>query len=143
MTFVVSTRLVSQQESQEASTKSCTLHVCTSCRPAGCPREPEHLRPGFLLYKELRERVAQRAWEHEVKVVPAQCLSVCRRPCGVALSCAGSWTYIFGDQDSSTGAEAIVDCVALYLEKKDGYMVRAERPSTLRASILGRVPPAM
>lgn len=132
---------MSQQEASEDPIKSCTLHVCTSCRPADCPREPEHLRPGYLLYKELRERVAQREWDAMVNVVPAQCLSVCRRPCGIALSCAGSWTYLFGDQ-SNDAVKSIVDCVALYLEKKDGYMVRAERPHTMRSSILGRVPPA-
>lgn len=123
--------------------KSCTLYVCTSCRGPNHPREPQEERPGYLLYKQVRDCVKARALDAQVKVRPAECLSVCRRPCGIAMSCEGSWTYLFGDQSSEDGAQEIVDCAVLYLEKSDGYLVRSERPKRLRAGILGRVPPTL
>ena len=77
----------------------CTVHVCTSCRPPGTPREPEENRPGFLLYRRLKEALKEGDFDAAVNVEPTPCLSVCPRPCGIALSLSGSWTYLFGDQD--------------------------------------------
>lgn len=121
----------------------CSVFVCTSCRPAGSPREPEDARPGFLLYKQLRQAIAASPLRDSVEVRPAECLSVCRRPCGLAVARPGSWTYLFGDQDFQSDVDSIVECLAIYLEKSDGFLVRAERPKSLRASILGRVPPQL
>ena len=66
---------------------------------------------------------------------------ICPRPCGIALSLPGSWTYLFGDQKPSETVHDILDCVSLYIESPDGFMAREARPKTLRGSILGRVPP--
>lgn len=76
-----------------------------------------------------------------VAVEPAECLSVCPRPCGIALSSPGAWTYLFGDQQLRSCVDNILECTALYLDSLDGAMRRDDRPETLRASILGRVPP--
>ena len=119
----------------------CTLHVCTSCRPRGTPREPRATRPGFILYQQLRDIFEISPLKHRVTVSPAECLSICPRPCGVALSLPESWTYLFGDQQPTEALKDIVDCVTLYLESPDGFMARASRPKSLRNSILGRVPP--
>lgn len=127
--------------SPKSESSSCTVFVCTSCRPPGSAREPAKGRPGYVLYKQLREAIATSPLREKVDVRPAECLSVCPRPCGLAVSRPGSWTYIFGDQTPETDVDAIVECLALYLEKPDGFLVRAERPKALRASILGRVPP--
>ncbi|MEN0061183.1 MAG: DUF1636 domain-containing protein [Myxococcota bacterium] len=124
-----------------ASLRSCTLHVCTSCRSPGTPREPRESRPGFLLFHEIREAFADSPIKDRVNVQPAECLSVCPRPCGFALSSPGAWTYLFGDQRLKVSAADIVTCVSLYLESPDGFMAREQRPFYLRASILGRVPP--
>ena len=64
----------------------CTLHVCTSCRPAGFPREPKSDRPGFLLHKELERLIDKRNLEKKISLRATECLSLCPRPCGVALS---------------------------------------------------------
>lgn len=76
-----------------------------------------------------------------VDVRPAQCLSICPRPCGIALSSPGAWTYLFGDQPPGESAPDIMQGVSLYIESLDGFMPREERPKRLRSSILGRVPP--
>lgn len=121
--------------------RHCTLYVCTSCRAAGTPRGDHETRPGFLLYEQLRKAVDASDIKDAVEVRPAECLSLCRRPCGIALCSEGAWTYLFGDQQLGEGPSKILECVSVYLKKKDGHMSRSERPNTLRASILGRVPP--
>ena len=119
----------------------CTVHVCTSCRPAGTAREPKENRPGFKLYHRLRRMVETGNLRHRVEVRPTECLSVCPRPCGLAITLPGSWTYLFGDQDPDLTTSEVIDCVKLYLESPNGFMPRAQRPKAMRSSILGRVPP--
>jgi len=127
--------------SREPGKKKCTLHVCTSCRPAGWPREPKDERPGFQLFKELEDRLHASSLRDSVDLKAAECLSLCPRPCGIAFSSAGSWTYLFGDQSPNTGVDAIIDCVSRYLMATDGLMPRNDRPPSLQGSVLGRVPP--
>ena len=57
--------------------KKCTLHVCTSCRPAGWPREPKDERPGFQLFKELEDRLYASSLRDSVDLKAAECLSLC------------------------------------------------------------------
>ena len=128
-------------ESGERSIRQCTLDVCTSCRTAGAPREPKENRPGYILFRELRDPVSQSPLKDRVVIRSAACLSVCPRPCGIALSLPDSWTYIFGDQQPNETAQDILDCLSIYLSSTDGFMPRKSRPKSLRASILGRVPP--
>ena len=121
--------------------QTCTLHVCTSCRPAGTQREPQEGRAGFIFYKQLRDAIEESALRDRVDVRPAECLSVCPRPCGFALSQPGAWTYLFGDQQPSKTVPDVLECLSLYLDSPDGFMARRQRPQSLRGSILGRVPP--
>jgi len=120
---------------------SCILHVCTSCRISGAPREPKEDRQGFILYKKISEAIRDNDLQDRVELRPAECLSICPRPCGIALSSAGAWTYLFGDQEPNKTVQEILDCLKLYLKTSDGFMVRGLRPKALRSSILGRVPP--
>ena len=62
-------------------------------------REPQENRRGYQLYRQVREAIESHALRSRVDVKPTPCLSICPRPCGIALSLAGSWTYLFGDQD--------------------------------------------
>ena len=125
----------------ESAHTSCTLHVCTSCRPSGTPREPRERRPGFLFFEALRDAVVDSPLRDHVEVRPAECLSICPRPCGFALSLPGSWTYLFGDQQPVKSTADVLECISLYLKAVDGFMPRNERPKDLRGAILGRVPP--
>ena len=122
------------------SVGTCTLHVCTSCRPPGISREPKENRPGFILYQQLLEAFKSTPLQNRVEVLPAECLSICPRPCGIALSSPGSWTYLFGDQRPNLTVKDIKECVSLYLETQNGFMERKKRPGALRSSILGRIP---
>ena len=119
----------------------CTLYVCTSCRVVGTPREPKEEREGFILYQKLREAFAESRFKDQVNVRSAACLSICSRPCGIALSSPGAWSYLFGDQRFHVTGEEIVACVSLYLQSKNGYLDRALRPKSLQKGILGRIPP--
>ena len=121
--------------------RSSVLHVCTSCRTAGSAREPRENRAGFQLYQSLRAAFRENPLGHHVEVRPTECLSVCPRPCGIALSSPGAWSYLFGDQQPGESAGEIMECVSLYIGTTDGFMPRERRPKQLRASILGRVPP--
>ena len=119
----------------------CTLHVCTSCRPGGTPREPREGRPGFRLHRALQDALEESPLRDRLDIKPAECLSLCKRPCGIALSTPGAWTYLFGDQDPATSASDVLACIERYLSTSDGHLPRLQRPESMQASILGRVPP--
>ena len=125
------------------SDKEIFLHVCTSCRPSGCPREPKENRPGYRLYKNIEAKLGSRNLEKKLHLLPAECLSLCSRSCGIAMSSGGSWTYLFGDQDPDTTVDDILECVGTYIKNDLGNMTRNQRPPTLRSSILGRIPPGI
>lgn len=114
------------------------LFVCTSCRAKGDPASP---RPGRRLYERLLEGHAAWARRLEIAVEPTECLSVCPRPCGFALSAPDKWTYVFGDVRPHRDEPAIVECATLYARSPTGHLPREERPSVLRQGILARVPP--
>ena len=118
-----------------------TLHVCTSCRPQGHPREPRENRPGFTLYKELTTKISDSPLNTKVKVSAARCLSLCPRPCGIAFSSQGGWSYLFGDQKPGVTASDVIKCLETYIENPNGDLPRGRRPRALQASILGRIPP--
>lgn len=121
--------------------RSVILNVCISCRTPGSPREPRANRPGFQLYKQLSEAFSVSLLDPQVTVRPTPCLSLCPRPCGIALSSVGMWTYLFGDQKPVESPSNIIDLVSLYLDTEEGLMPRNERPRSLQTSVLGRVPP--
>ena len=127
--------------SSNSSEKAYVLHVCTSCRNPGSPREPFYQRAGYKLFKALKAELDDAEIADVVEVRAAECLSICPRPCGIALSSPGSWSYLFGDQDPNMSVKDIVECLALYIGKSKGFMPRSERPKGLRGSILGRIPP--
>ena len=117
------------------------LHVCTSCRVPGTPRQPFYQREGHKLFQALQDKLRDTELGEVVEVRSAECLSVCPRPCGIAISSSGLWSYLFGDQQPSASVEEIMECLATYIGKTDGFMPRDQRPKGLRGSILGRIPP--
>ena len=112
------------------------ISVCTSCRGSG---EAESDRPGERLLASLRQ--ARDEAGSDVIVRPVQCLSVCSRPCTVALASPGRYTYVFGDLDPATDAAALIDGARIYAEQEHGYMLWRERPEPLRRGIVARIPP--
>ena len=127
--------------SEETNPQHCTLHVCTSCRLPGTPRDPFGNHSGFIFYQQVRDEISGSVLRDLVEVRPAECLSVCPRPCGLALARPGAWTYLFGDQQPGETVLDILEGISLYIDSPDGFMARNERPESMRKSILGRVPP--
>ena len=121
--------------------RKCTLCVCTSCRPAGFSREPIEVRPGFCLHDEISQALATSEIRESVNLEAVQCLSLCKRPCGIAMASRGAWTYLFGDQSPDLSVNSILECLSIYLQSTRGEMPRTVRPAGLRKSILGRIPP--
>ena len=123
--------------------RECTLYVCTSCRPAGFPKEPIENRPGFRLHRETSQALAMSEIRNSVNLEAVQCLSLCKRSCGIAMTSRGAWTYLFGDQSPDLSVNSILECLSIYLKSSRGEMVRTVRPAGLRKSILGRIPPLL
>ena len=69
------------------------------------------------------------------------CMSNCKRPCTIALSAPGRFTYLFDDLDPTLHAGDVLSVAAAYAEAEGGYLPRPMRPEVLRAGILGRIPP--
>jgi predicted metal-binding protein len=117
------------------------LFVCTSCRQPGEGKEPRELRSGAQLFRNLSERFAGWARRENFAIVPYECLSVCPRPCSLALRAPGKFTYVFGDLKPGETESAVIECATLYRRAPTGFLPREERPPALRGGILARVPP--
>lgn len=109
------------------------LYVCTTCKREG--DDPEAPRAGARLYAELAERA------EGLRVEPVECLSVCKRPCTVAVASPGRWTYVYGDLDAAEAAEIILGGVRSYAETPDGIVPWRERPKAFRSGVIARIPP--
>lgn len=120
--------------------RSACLSICFRCRPENWSGEAEARRPGAELADAIEAEALQRGIDLAV-LRDIRCMSQCKRPCVVAFSGEGRFTYLFGDLDSARDAPAVLDAFALYCARADGFMERFERPEVLQAGILGRVPP--
>ena len=115
------------------------LHVCVTCRPPGGPEEKE-LRPGAMLHQALVAAIA-RDGAPSIRLESVECLSVCKRPCTVAVSAPGRWTYIYGDLDPETSVDTIIEGLRRYAATADGLMPWRERPEIFRKGVVARIPP--
>jgi len=111
-----------------------TLYVCVTCR-AG---EDFSLRPGVRLAETLELRLAE---EPTVRVERVECLSVCKRPCTIAMAAPGKWTYVVADLDNELNVDDVVDGVRRYAAATDGLVPWRERPLPFRKSVVARTPP--
>ena len=68
-----------------------TLYVCTTCRDA------DHSADTPCAGARLYAAISQRPVEPGIRVVPVECLSVCKRICAVSFAAPGKWTYVYGD----------------------------------------------
>ncbi len=143
----VSTVTQSQRETTERSERSemSEVVVCTTCRPAGAPREAP--AAGAALLEAVQ--IAQRQDEQgalgafaNVRVRGMECLSSCSRACTVAFQAPGKSTYLFGGlvPDEETARHVLL-CAALHARASDGALLRNDRPERLRSGILAKLPP--
>lgn len=129
---------MSTTQSADAETASGvppTIHVCVTCRASGAD-PTSALRPGAELLAELNRH------EPAYAIVPVECLSVCKRPCTVAFSAPGKWTYIYADLAAGSAAETILHGAKLYAEAPDGIIPWKIRPDALKKGVVARLPPA-
>ena len=121
------------------SAQEVTIHVCVTCRPPDFSGE-EHDRPGAHLFRALQHALSTTP-NATVRLDPVRCLSVCKRPCTVAVAAPGRWTYVYGDLDPGTSAETILDGVGLYARAPEGIVPWRERPQAFRKGVVARIPP--
>jgi len=107
-----------------------TLLVCVTCKSEG-----------VVLGAGLYEALTERARGEDFAVTPVECLSVCRRPCTVALAAPGKWTYVVGDLSRATNLEDIVTAARNYSASADGIVPWRERPLPFRRGVVSRTPP--
>jgi predicted metal-binding protein len=108
-----------------------TLLVCVTCKS-----EAGLMGPG--LFDALSERLAA---EPDVALKAVECLSVCKRPCTIALAAPGKWTYVIGDLTSDSHLEDIVLGARRYAVSPDGVVPWRERPLCFRKGVVSRTPP--
>ncbi|MEH3118314.1 MAG: DUF1636 domain-containing protein [Methylorubrum populi] len=122
-------------------TGTAVLSVCTTCRAAGDASEP---RAGAKLLAALLAE-AGRAPVPGLTIEGTECLSVCKRPCTVAVVSANRWTYVYGDfdalEDAETSARTLLAGLRRYLETSDGVVPWRERPEAFRKGVVARIPP--
>jgi predicted metal-binding protein len=114
------------------------LYVCTTCRAA--EDAPDRPRAGARLLEALRSGIADRP-DAALRVEGVECLSVCKRPCTVAVASPGRWTYVYGDLDAESSARTILDGLARYGQTPDGLVPWRERPEAFRKGVVARIPP--
>ena len=95
-------------------------------------------RPGQSLFDALTARLADEAG---VTLRAVECLSVCKRPCTVALSARGKWTYVVGDLSQESHLDDIVDAAKRFAATADGLVPWRERPIPFRKGVISRTPP--
>jgi predicted metal-binding protein len=80
----------------------------------------------------------------EVRIVPVDCMSVCKRPVTVGFSSPGKWTYVYGDfanEALEVAAAVILDGAARFAATTDGLIPWKERPTALKKGVIARLPP--
>jgi predicted metal-binding protein len=115
----------------DGARSAATLLVCVTCKSDAGPM-------GAGLFEALSERLAA---EPGVSLKAVECLSVCKRPCTVALAAPGKWTYVVGDLTRESHLEDIVDAARRYGASPEGIVPWRERPLAFRRGVVSRTPP--
>lgn len=110
-------------------TSPITLHVCVTCR---APDNPEAESPGRVLTRAMEAR--------GVRVTPVECMCVCTRPCTVAISQPGKWTYLIAGLHPENDVEALLEYTAAYAASPAGTPPLKERPQAIRRGTIARLP---
>ena len=114
---------------REAS-PSATLLVCVTCKS-------EEGEVGAALFEALKPRFGG----EDVQLRSVACLSVCKRPCTVALAAPGKWTYVVGDLSRREHLDDVVAAARRYAAAPDGLVPWRERPLPFRKGVVSRTPP--
>ena len=110
-----------------------TLFVCATCRPPG--HDDAAPRPGAIL----ASRLAAEAGEG-IAVKAVRCLSVCKRPCTVAVAGPDKFTYVVADVEADAHVGDILAFAEAHAASADGVTVWRERPEIVKRSVVARIP---
>ncbi len=113
-----------------------TAFICVTCRAGDTGEE----RPGRLLFDAVTSKIASRG-DRGVTVTAVECLSVCKRPCTIALVASGKWTYVVGDLDPEVNVDDVISMAVSYRLSNNGIVPWRERPQSFRKGIISRIPP--
>jgi predicted metal-binding protein len=113
-----------------------TVFICVTCRGT----DGDTKRPGRLLFDAVSAGLRE-CLSSNVTVTPVECLSVCKRPCTVALAAPGKWTYVVGDLDHHDHVEDVIATAVRYGTTGDGIIPWRERPQSFRKGVVSRIPP--
>lgn len=120
---------------------STTLSVCVRCRD-GREEAFGGRRGGARLAGAIAAVWrADAAAQAHLALRGVRCMSQCKRPCAIALSAPGCFSYLFGDLDPEIGARDAIDCALLHARSAHGLVARDFRPRVLQNGVLGRIPP--
>ena len=114
--------------------------VCTTCRRPDLNSDTQ--RPGEKLSAALEVALAAEP-DDAIRIERVECLSVCKRPCTVALSGEGRWTYVYGDLDPESGIETLLSFARQYRATTDGIVAWRERPEPIKRGVVARLPPIL
>ena len=134
-----------QTTATSASAEPVTIHICISCRREGEPLEPRAERVGARLHEALVAAADKSPVGAAIRIVPVDCMSVCKRAVTVGFSAPGKWTYVYGDfanEPLDVSTATILDGVARYAAAPDGLIPWKERPQALKKGVIARLPPA-
>lgn len=108
--------------------------VCSSCRDeTGSDARP---RAGDSLAEDTR-RAAEAS---TVRVETVECLGNCKRRLSAAIIKNGAWSYVFGDLNTSSGADLVAGA-ELFAATPDAIMPWRGRPQSLKQGLVARIPP--
>jgi predicted metal-binding protein len=111
-----------------------TIFICVSCTVEGA----RSATPGRALFDAVSAAIDGK---DGCAVKAVDCLAVCKRPCTVALSGEGKWTYVVGDLSPDTHADDIVAAAMSYGATSNGIIPWKERPQAFRKGVISRIPP--
>jgi predicted metal-binding protein len=113
-----------------------TIFICVSCTVEGDRSE----NPGRALFEAVSRKLADKP-DSKAIVKPVDCLAVCKRPCTIALSGEGKWTYVVGDLGPEANADDVIAAAEAYGETANGIIPWRQRPQSFRKGVISRIPP--
>jgi len=113
-----------------------TIFICVSCTVEGARSD----QPGRDLFETVKGKLAARP-ECTAIVKAVDCLAVCKRPCTIALSGEGKWTYVVGDLGPEVNADDVIAAAEAYGATANGIIPWRERPQSFRKGVISRIPP--
>ncbi|KUM27978.1 metal-binding protein [Mesorhizobium loti] len=111
-----------------------TVIVCSSCRDE--TGSDAHPGAGTLLAEDTRRAASG----EKIRIRTVECLGNCKRRLSAALLRDGCWSYVFGDLETTSGAD-LVTGAKLFATSTDGLIPWRGRPDSLKRGLVARIPP--